>query len=111
MIVVVMSLLYQRQKDFPAETAAQRRTWLKALYLEAEPIAARIQSLDQTQGQFDAANQLAADSVLWSNEVNAATPPGTMPAPEVVNAVHTGCVDAARKGRWTGAQVRALFGL
>lgn len=110
MIVELMGLLYQRQKDFPAETAAQRRAWIRSLYLEASPVANKMQYLDQTQAQIDTSVLAAADSVAWANDVDALVKTGAALL-AAVDAAHLNCPDAARKGRWTVAQVRGLFGL
>ncbi len=110
MIVELIRLLYEMERAGIA-TPADRRAKLKALYIEAKPIAAKLGEVDKTQVEIDAAVLLAADSPLWSDEVNAAALPGKMPTAADVDAVHAACPDAARKGRWTAAQVRALFGL
>lgn len=95
----------------PAAAAADLRDNYMPL---ARQIADRLALLEKTAAQADAdaaaAQQLLADSVLWSGDVNALLAAGEGRLVAVDNA-HALCPDAARKGRWTLAQVRALFGL
>lgn len=108
-MIDLMGLLYEMERAGLA-TAADRRTKLKALYLEAAAVAARFGEVGKTASDVAADSTLAADSVLWSNDVDARIGSGELKSSAVDNA-HALCPDAARKGRWTRAQVRALFGL
>lgn len=109
-MIELMLLLRNLKADATLNTPALRRAEVKALYLEAKPIADRLGELDKTQADIDAAALRAVDSVPWSNEVDALIRSGS-DTPTAAAAAHANCTDAARKSRWTVAQVRALFGL
>ena len=109
-MIELMRLVRDLKADPTLNTPALRRAEIKALYLEAKPIADKLGEIDKTQADLDAAAQRAADSVPWSNEVDALVRFSSSMA-AAVDAAHAACPDAARKSRWTVAQVRALFGL
>lgn len=95
-------------------TVAQAAADLRDNYLPtARQINDKIALLEKTAAQVTAeeaaAALLMADSVFYSNDVNAKMAAGANKA-DAITAAHTADADAARKARWTLAAVRALFG-
>jgi hypothetical protein len=96
-------------------TVAAAAADVRASYAPAaRGIIDKLALLEKTAAQVTAdeaaAAQLLADSIFYSNDVNARMIAGAVRA-VAVDAAFNSDADATRKARWTLAAVRALFGL
>ena len=95
-------------------TVAQAAADIRTAYVPtARGIADKLALLEKTQAQIDAAtvsvSLLVADSIFYSDAVNARVAGGDSTTAAVASA-YTADADAARKARWTLPALRALFG-